>query len=286
LEVVGVNVWFYEEHKENLRISYRVKKVLAHKKTNYQELVVLDMENYGRTLVLDGAVQTTVRDEFIYHEMIAHVPLFTHPNPEKVLVIGGGDGGTVRETLKHKEVKEVHLVEIDPEVVAAAREYFPEISSGLINERVHIHYTDGIKFVAEKEAAFDVIIVDSSDPVGPAVGLFGAEFYANVARALKPDGLFVAQTESPWGNEDILPRIYAGIRASFPIVRMYLATVPTYPGWLWSFTLGSKKYDPLAVDVNRIPDLGFRYYTPELHRAAFVLPRFVSQLLESPAEPF
>jgi len=281
-----VNVWFYEEHKENLRISYRVKKVLAHKKTNYQELVVLDMENYGRTLVLDGAVQTTVRDEFIYHEMIAHVPLFTHPNPEKVLVIGGGDGGTVRETLKHKEVKEVHLVEIDPEVVAAAREYFPEISSGLINERVHIHYTDGIKFVAEKEAAFDVIIVDSSDPVGPAVGLFGAEFYANVARALKPDGLFVAQTESPWGNEDILPRIYAGIRASFPIVRMYLATVPTYPGWLWSFTLGSKKYDPLAVDVNRIPDLGFRYYTPELHRAAFVLPRFVSQLLESPAEPF
>lgn len=281
-----MNVWFYEEHKENLRISYRVKKVLAHKKTNYQELVVLDMENYGRTLVLDGAVQTTVRDEFIYHEMIAHVPLFTHPNPEKVLVIGGGDGGTVRETLKHKEVKEVHLVEIDPEVVAAAREYFPEISSGLINERVHIHYTDGIKFVAEKEAAFDVIIVDSSDPVGPAVGLFGAEFYANVARALKPDGLFVAQTESPWGNEDILPRIYAGIRASFPIVRMYLATVPTYPGWLWSFTLGSKKYDPLAVDVNRIPDLGFRYYTPELHRAAFVLPRFVSQLLESPAEPF
>ncbi|MDK2784416.1 MAG: spermidine synthase [Bacillota bacterium] len=281
-----MNVWFYEEHKENLRISYRVKKVLAHKKTSYQELVVLDMENYGRTLVLDGAVQTTVRDEFIYHEMIAHVPLFTHPNPEKVLVIGGGDGGTVRETLKHKEVKEVHLVEIDPEVVAAAREYFPEISSGLINERVHIHYTDGIKFVAEKEAAFDVIIVDSSDPVGPAVGLFGAEFYANVARALKPDGLFVAQTESPWGNEDILPRIYAGIRASFPIVRMYLATVPTYPGWLWSFTLGSKKYDPLAVDVNRIPDLGFRYYTPELHRAAFVLPRFVSQLLESPAEPF
>lgn len=281
-----MNVWFYEEHKQNLRVNYRINKILVHKQTNYQELMVVETENYGRTLVLDGAVQTTVRDEFVYHEMIAHVPLFTHPNPEKVLVIGGGDGGTVRETLKHKEVKEVHLVEIDPEVVAAAREYFPEISSGLSDERVHIHYADGIKFVAEKEAAFDVIIVDSSDPVGPAVGLFGAEFYANVARALKPDGLFVAQTESPWGNEDILPRIYAGIRVSFPIVRMYLATVPTYPGWLWSFTLGSKKYDPLAVDVSCIPDLGFRYYTPELHRAAFVLPRFVSRLLESPAEPF
>ena len=281
-----MDVWFYEEHKQNLRLNYRVKRVLAHKKTEYQELVVVETENYGRTLVLDGAVQLTVRDEFIYHEMIAHVPLFTHPDPQKVLVIGGGDGGTVRETLKHKEVNEVHLVEIDPEVVAAAREYFPETSAGLSDKRVHVHYADGIRFVAEQEGAFDVIIVDSSDPVGPAEGLFGKHFYADVARALKPDGLFAAQTESPWANQDILPRIYAGIRATFPIARLYLATVPTYPGWLWSFTLGSKKHDPLTVDPARIPDLGCRYYTPELHRAAFTLPRFVGDLLEKPAEPF
>lgn len=275
-----MNLWIYEAHGPNLRLYYRVNKLLAQKRTAYQELVVVDTAEFGRSLILDGAFQTTVKDEFIYHEMIAHVPLFTHPRPEKVLVVGGGDGGTVRETLKHPTVKEVHLAEIDAEVVAAAREFLPEISCGLADERVHIHYTDGIKYVAEHSDTFDVIIIDSSDPVGPAVGLFTPEFYASIARALKPDGLFVAQTESPWLNRDVVPQIYAGVRASFPITRMYLAYVPTYPGGIWSFTLGSKKYDPLAVDPASIPDLGFRYYTPELHRAAFALPRFAAQLLE------
>ncbi|HHY93017.1 MAG TPA: polyamine aminopropyltransferase [Firmicutes bacterium] len=280
-----MNTWFYEDHSRNLRLHYRINKLLAHKQTAFQELVVAETAEYGRTLILDGAVQTTVRDEFVYHEMIVHVPLFTHPEPERVLIIGGGDGGSVRETLKHKSVKEVHLVEIDPEVVQAAREYLPELSHALSDARVHIHYADGIKFVTQADAAFDVVIVDSSDPVGPAVGLFTGEFYAAVARALRADGILVAQTESPWLNQDILPRIFAGIAAAFPIARLYLAYIPTYPGGMWSFTLGSKQHDPLAVDPARVEDLGFRYYTPGLHRAAFALPRFVRRLLAEPAEP-
>jgi spermidine synthase len=279
-----MDLWFYEQSGPNLRVHYRVKELLEKKKTEYQELVVLDTERYGRTLVLDGAVQTTIRDEFIYHEMIVHVPLFTHPEPKKVLVIGGGDGGSVREILKHRTIEEVHLAEIDREVVAAAREYLPEISSGLSDERVQIHYTDGIKFVAEHSDAFDVIIVDSPDPVGQAVGLYKQDFYSSIYRALKADGIFVGQTESPWSNQDIVPGIFARIKAVFPITRMYLTCVPTYPGWMWSFTLGSKQHDPLDIDPTSIPELGFRCYTPALHQAAFVLPRFVEELLSS-AEP-
>ena len=275
-----MSLWFTETENSNLALQYNVNKVLAHKQTKYQELMVVDTDRFGRTLILDGAVQTTVADEYVYHEMIAHVPLFTHPNPEKVLIIGGGDGGTVRETLKHKSVKEVHLVEIDPDVVAVAKEYLPEISCGLSDPRVIIQHTDGIKYVADHEDEYDVIIIDSSDPVGPAVGLFREEFYANVNRALKDDGILVAQTESPWLNVDIMmPEIYQGIKASFPITRMYLCYIPTYPCGMWSFTLGSKKYDPLEVDPSQIIDLGYRYYTPELHHASFALPQFIKELI-------
>ncbi|MGI6128539.1 MAG: polyamine aminopropyltransferase [bacterium] len=274
-----MNLWYYETENSNLTLQYHINSVLAHKKTKYQELLVVETDRFGRTLILDGAVQTTIEDEYVYHEMIAHVPLFTHPNPEKVLIIGGGDGGTVRESLKHQSVKEVHLVEIDPEVVAAAKEYLPEISCGLNDPRVCIHHTDGIKYVADHENEYDIIIIDSSDPVGPAVGLFQAQFYANVARALKDDGILVAQTESPWLNADIIPDIYQGIKASFPITRMYLCYIPTYPCGMWSFTLGSKKHDPLKVDSAKIIDLDYRYYTPELHRASFVLPQFVKEMI-------
>lgn len=275
-----MNLWFTETENSNLALQYHINKVLAHKKTEYQELLVVETDRFGRTLILDGAVQTTVEDEYVYHEMIAHVPLFTHPNPEKVLVIGGGDGGTVRETLKHSSVKEIHLVEIDPEVVAAAKEHLPEISCGLSDPRVTIYHTDGIKFIADHENEYDVIIIDSSDPVGPAAGLFRAQFYANAARALKDDGVFVAQTESPWLNFDLtMFDIYQGIKASFPITRMYLCYIPTYPCGMWSFTLGSKKYDPLQVDQAKITDLGYRYYTPEIHHASFALPQFLKDLI-------
>jgi len=275
-----LNLWFTETENSNLAVKYRIKQVLAHKKTKFQELLVVETERFGRALILDGAVQTTIADEYVYHEMIAHVPLFTHPQPQKVLIIGGGDGGTVRETLKHRSVEEIHIVEIDPEVVAAAKQYLPELSSGFNDPRVTIHHLDGIEYIAGCQNEYDVLIIDSSDPVGPAVGLFQSQFYRQAARALKDDGIFVAQTESPWLNFGLtLPEIYHNIKAAFPLTRMYICNIPTYPCGLWSFTLGSKRYDPLEVNPDKIADLGYRYYTPDLHRAAFVLPRFLQDLL-------
>lgn len=277
-------IWVTELQTPNLALSCRVKRTLHWEKTPYQELSIVDTEAFGRMLLLDDVIQTTVKDEFVYHEMIAHVPLNTHPHPREVLVIGGGDGGAIREIIKHASVTRAVLVEIDARVVATAREYLPEIACGLDDTRVEIRFEDGIDHVRRFEAQYDVIIVDSTDPVGPAVGLFTREFYQNVFKALKPDGLFVAQTESPFFNAEFIRRVYYDIASVFPITRIYLATIPTYPGGLWTFSLGSKEYDPLAVDPARIPHIPTRYYSPEVHRAAFVLPPFIQEILHSEEE--
>ncbi|WP_025773078.1 polyamine aminopropyltransferase [Neomoorella thermoacetica] len=277
-------IWFSELQTPDLAISVRLNQTLHHEKTPYQELAVVDTEAYGRMLLLDNIIQTTVKDEFFYHEMIAHVPLNTHPNPRTALVIGGGDGGVVREIVKHPSIEKVTLVEIDARVVANAREYLPEIACGLDDARVEIRFEDGIEHVRQRENTYDVIIVDSTDPIGPAVGLFSAEFYRNVYRALKADGVFVAQTESPIFNSRLIRRIQRDLNEIFPIARLYLTTVPTYPGGLWAFSLGSKKYDPLEVDWRQAPQVATRYYTPAIHQAAFSLPPFVQEFLEAPEE--
>ncbi|APC09022.1 polyamine aminopropyltransferase [Neomoorella thermoacetica] len=277
-------IWFSELQTPDLAISVRLNQTLHHEKTPYQELAVVDTEAYGRMLLLDNIIQTTVKDEFFYHEMIAHVPLNTHPNPRTALVIGGGDGGVVREIVKHPSIEKVTLVEIDARVVANAREYLPEIACGLDDARVEIRFEDGIEHVRQRENTYDVIIVDSTDPIGPAVGLFSAEFYRNVYRALKADGVFVAQTESPIFNSRLIRRIQRDLKEIFPIARLYLTTVPTYPGGLWAFSLGSKKYDPLEVDWRQAPQVATRYYTPAIHQAAFSLPPFVQEFLEAPEE--
>ncbi|OIQ61142.1 spermidine synthase [Moorella thermoacetica] len=277
-------IWFSELQTPDLAISVRLNQTLHHEKTPYQELAVVDTEAYGRMLLLDNIIQTTVKDEFFYHEMIAHVPLNTHPNPRTALVIGGGDGGVVREIVKHPSIEKVTLVEIDARVVANAREYLPEIACGLDDARVEIRFEDGIEHVRQRENTYDVIIVDSTDPIGPAVGLFSAEFYRNVYRALKADGVFVAQTESPIFNSRLIRRIQSDLKEIFPIARLYLTTVPTYPGGLWAFSLGSKEYDPLEVDWRQAPQVATRYYTPAIHQAAFSLPPFVQEFLEAPEE--
>lgn len=273
-----MDVWFTEHQTPAVTIGLRVNAVLWREKTPYQELTVLDTEAYGRMLVLDGAIQTTSADEFVYHEMIAHVPLASHPHPKRVAVIGGGDGGVIREILKHPTVEEAHLVEIDERVVEIARRFFPEISSGLQDERAHIHFVDGIEWIRQ-EKGLDVVIVDSTDPVGPATGLFTPEFYATVAEALGPDGILVAQSESPFLEPDIVRRAFGGVRSAFPVAALYLAAVPTYPSGLWSFAFGAKSGLPgILADPGRV--ISARYWTPEVHRAAFQLPKFVQDLLE------
>lgn len=280
-----MDLYLTEQQTDNQRLSVRVTKTLHHEKTDFQDLVIVETPQWGRLLALDGFFQVNEVDEFVYHEMGAHVPLFTHPDPKRVLVVGGGDGGMVREVVKHPGVEHVDLVEIDGRVIETSKQYFPEIAVALTgNPKVHVHVADGIKWVAEHEAEYDVIIIDSSEPVGPGEGLFTAEFYANVFKALTGDGLMVAQTESPWSNAAVIKRAFGGISQSFPITRLYTCAVPTYPTGLWSFTLGSKKHDPADADVaERFGDMNTRYYTPGMHFGALQLPRFIQQMTEEAA---
>lgn len=276
-----MDLWYTEKQTPHVGITCMVRKTLYRTRTKYQDLAILDTFQFGRMLVLDGMVQTTIEDEFIYHEMISHVPMVTHPNPQRVLVIGGGDGGVIREIIKYPVLEHVTLVEIDGEVIEASRRYLPEISAGLDHHKVDIKVEDGVNYIARHQEGYDIVIVDSTEPVGPAVNLFTGDFYRKVYRALKKDGLLVAQTESPFFNRDLIRAVYRDISAIFPVTRLYLASIPTYPSGLWSFTLGSKVYDPLKVSVDR-PGLPvqIRYYSAEVHRAAFTLPPFIAQLVE------
>lgn len=275
--------WFTERQTAHLGITLRVRESLFVEQTAFQHLAVLDTYQYGRMLVLDGTVQTTEIDEFIYHEMITHVPLTLHRQPREVLVIGGGDGGAVREILKHPDVKHVLLAEIDERVVAAARRFFPGLSRALDDPRVEVMIADGAEHVRARPGAYDVIIVDSTDPVGPAVKLFQPEFYRAVYNALTADGVFVAQSKSPYLDRDLIREVLDIARSLFPAALPYTAAVPTYPSGLWSFVLGSKGNEPFKFDEGRAEKLETRYYSPEIHRAAFVLPRDIREYLTATA---
>ncbi len=275
-----LSMWFTELQTDDLAISCRVKQKLYEEKTPFQHLAVIDTGQFGRMLLLDNVIQTSVKDEFVYHEMITHVPLNTHSAPKKALVIGGGDGGAVREIVRHRSIEKVVHCEIDAAVLEASRKFLPEICYEMDHPKVEIIVGDGIKHVRNNKKTYDIIIVDSTDPVGPAEGLFSAAFYKDIFEALKDDGIFVAQTESPFVNRALISRLYKDISGIFPVTRLYLANVPTYPGGLWSFTMGSKKYDPLDVDISEIPQLDTRYYSPAIHRTCFILPPFVKELLE------
>lgn len=275
-----MELWFTENQDECLKLSLKVKQTLNVEKTDYQDLAILDTYQYGRVLTLDGIIQTTEKDEFVYHEMIAHVPLFTHKNPKSVLIVGGGDGGAIKEILKHPSVERIVLAEIDKRVIENSKKYLPSISYALDNSKVEIMVGDGIKYVSEHKNEFDVVIVDSTDPIGPAVGLFTIDFYRSVYECLKDDGIIVAQTESPFIYGKLINKLSKMFKQIYPITKAYICTIPTYPGSLWTFTMGSKKYDPEKIEVNMIPQIDTKYYTPEIHKAAFVLPKFVKDIFE------
>jgi spermidine synthase len=273
------DVWFTERQTEDLALSLRLEETLWRTSTPYQELLVARTRAFGRMLVLDGTVQLTERDEFFYHEMLVHVPLAAHPSPRRVLVIGGGDGGTVREVLRHPGIEGVDLVEIDAAVTEAARRFLPDLAGALADPRVTVRHVDGIAFVrAASDASYDVVLVDSTDPVGAAQGLFDEAFYRDVARVVGPSGILTAQSESPLLHLGLIARMAHGMRAAFGHARLYLTPVPTYPSGLWSFLAASA-----SVDVTRprsVPALtGTRYYTAAMHEAAFVLPPFVTESL-------
>ncbi len=275
--------WLTEYGPRNTAISLRVKYKLFEKKTPYQKIEIFDSYDYGRVMALDGFIMLTEKDEFIYHEMIAHVPLFTHPEPKHVLVIGGGDGGAVREILKHKSIEKVELVEIDEEVVKTSKIYFPEIASYLEDERVEINFQDGIEYVKFKHGVYDIILIDSPDPVGPAVGLFEESFYKNAFASLNDSGIIVAQSESPFIFPDLIKRVFSIFKKYFPIVHFYIANVPTYASGMISFVLGSRKFDPIKdFNPERVKSFvsTLKYYNEKVHLASFALPNFFINLLK------
>lgn len=273
--------WITENQSEHLRLSAEVDKVLYAGQSEFQKIEVAHSLEYGNMLVLDGVFQTSEREEFIYHEMIAHVPLFLHPNPEKVLIIGGGDGGVARECVRHECVKSVTMVEIDGKVVELAKEFLPTISAAMIRQdpKLTVKIGDGIGFMAAASNEYDVIIVDCSDPIGPGEGLFTEEFYTNVLKALKPDGLFVQQTESPMMHQPLVKKVFGYVSDHFPITRLYTAYIPLYPTGMHCFTIGSKKYDPLTWKANRERTFATQYYNEDIQTAAFALPNFVKEYL-------
>lgn len=274
------DLWITEKQNDDLKISFRVKNTVHEETTEFQHLSIVDTYAYGRMLFLDGCVMTSIKDEFVYHEMISLVPLNTHPNPENVLVIGGGDGGAVREIVKHPRVKKVTLVEIDGQVIETSKEYLPQIGAAFDSPKLTVLVADGIKHIQNHKKHYDVILIDSTDPIGPAAGLFALDFYRHVYEALKDDGIMVAQTESPFFESQLLKRIHTDLKTLFPLVKLYLASIPTYPTGLWSFTLASKGQDPLKVNPADIPDTNTRYYNRDLHFASFVLPNFVADIFK------
>lgn len=280
-----MDFWFSEKHTPNVKLSIRVDRQLFSGQSEHQRIDVFDSPEFGRFLVLDGYMMLTEKDEFIYHEMITHVPLAVHPHVKNALVIGAGDGGVIRELTRYPEIERIDMVEIDPMVVEVCRKYLPQTSYKLDDPRVSIHYADGLKFVRNCDDQYDLVIVDSTDPFGPGEGLFTREFYGNCYKALHDDGIMVNQHESPFYNEDAVAcqRAHKRIVESFPISRVYQAHIPTYPSGHWLFGFASKKYHPLKdLDEKRwnARRLSCGYYTTTLHKGAFYVPAYVEELLK------
>ncbi len=281
-----MELWFSEFHSKGVKLSIRIDKQLYSGKSDFQRIDVYDSEELGKFFTLDGYIMITEKDEFIYHDMIVHVPMATNPNIENVLVIGAGDGGTVRELVRYKSIKKIDMVEIDRMVVDVCREYFPDSTCGLDDPRVNLLFEDGLKFISDKVNEYDLIIVDSTDPIGPGEGLFTSEFYGNCFKSLKRDGILVNQHESPFYDEysRLMQRAHKRIREFFPISKVYQVHIPTYASGHWLFGFASKTYDPVKdLDADKWNALGLatRYYNTDIHKGAFAIPNYVKELLDT-----
>jgi len=260
-------------------MTLKVKKILHVEKSLYQDVLVFESENYGNVLVLDGVIQCTERDEFSYQEMITHLPMSSHPNPRKVLVIGGGDGGVIREVLKHQTVEQVVLCDIDEAVPRVSKQYLPNMAAAFKDPKVTVHIGDGFKFLAENEGKYDVIITDSSDPVGPAEVLFQKPYFQLLHNALSPGGHISTQGECLWLHLDLISGLRTMCRELFPVVEYAYTTIPTYPSGQIGFMLCSRAADrDMRTPVRKLS--GNKYYNEAIHKASFVLPEFARLTLE------
>ena len=280
-----MELWFSEVQTPHVKFSVRVDRQLYSGKSEFQRIDVFESPEFGRMLVLDGYIMLTEKDEFIYHEMMTHIPMAVHPSVKNVLVIGAGDGGIIRELTKYPEIAHIDMVEIDEQVVEVCRKYLPQTACRLDDPRVEIHYEDGLRFVRSRENQYDLIIVDSTDPFGPGEGLFTREFYGNCNKALKEDGIMINQHESPFYTEEAFQcqRMHKRIIESFPISKIYQAHIPSYPSGHWLFGFASKKYHPLndldGVSWN-LRGIHTKYYLPRVHHGVFALPAYVEELVK------
>lgn len=274
---------FIEEAFKGNILRFELKKILFEGQSEFQKVQVVDTKHHGRMLLNDGCVMLSERDEFIYHEMMAHIPLFLHPNPKRVLIIGGGDGGTAREVLRHKSVDMCDMVEIDSMVVEASKAHLPVTADGMKESpRFRLFIEDGVKFVNRTSDKYDVVLVDSTDPVGPAQPLFGEGFYRDIYRILTEDGIVVSQAESPFYASEMQVKLAQIISSVFPICRFLNFSNLTYPGGLWSFSFGSKKYHPtndFHSDRRLQSKMKTKYYNAEIHKSCFSLPEFQMEKL-------
>jgi spermidine synthase len=275
------------EKWQDVETGYRIKSVIYDDNSEFQHTRIVDSYRYGRMLLLDGIVQTTENDEFIYHEMMVHVPMLSHPNPEKVLIIGGGDGGILREVLRYKAVSMTTMVEIDPGVIDLCKEYLPAINNGAFEDsRARLVISDGAVFVKETKEKFDVVIVDSSDPIGPATVLFSKAFYSNIHDLLAPGGIMVCQTGSLFMQPDEQKETYALLSDIYSYCRPYVFAIPTYIGGFFSAMFCSDKIDPCRTTIGVLEEktdinkLKTRYYNPGMHIGAFHVPGFLNERLK------
>lgn len=277
--------WFEEYHTANTKFGIRVGEQLYHGESEYQKIDVFDSPEFGRVLTSNGSVIFTDQEEFVYDEMVVHVPMAVHPNVKRVLVLGGGDGGVARELAYYNEIEIIDVVEPDKMFVDVSRKFFPNNAVGLDDVRVRIHYEDGLRFLRKCSDQYDLIINDATDPLGHEAGLFTKEFYGNCFKALHEDGIMVYQHGSPFFDEDeeSCRSMHRKAYRSFPINRVYQAHIPTCAAGYWLFGFASKKYHPLKdFDAERWDARGIKtwYYTTHLHRGAFMLPKYVEDMLE------
>jgi len=279
-----MDLWFSEYHTKNVKYSIKVDKQLFSKKSEFQRIDIFYSKELGNILTLDGYLMVTEKDEFIYHEMITHVALAVNPDIKNVLVIGAGDGGTVRELTKYENIENIDMVEIDQEVVDACLAYLPQTACKLEDRRVNIFFEDGLKFARKKKSEYDLVIIDSTDPFGPGEGLFTKEFYGNCYNALKSGGILINQHESPFYENEAraVSKISKRLGGIFPINFVYQAHIPSYPSGHWLFGFASKSLHPLndlKAEIWNGLGIKTKYYNTDLHWGCFALPNYVKELL-------
>ena len=277
------NGYYHEITPSGFGIAIKAGKLLYSKQSEFQKVEVFETESaLGRVLTLDDLMMTTEGDEFHYHEMISHVPMMHHPNPKTVLVIGGGDGGTIREVLKHDTVEKAVLCEIDGLVIEACKEHLPTIACELDNPKCEILVEDAIEYIKDKENMFDIVLIDSTDPMGPGEGLFTEEFYTNVKRSLKKGGIVAAQSESPFVNKEEIKKMYNLLKKVFPICSTFTSNIPTYPGGYWAWAFCSEEVAPLSYFAKERAEKitkSCKIYNEDYHNARFALPNYLKELL-------